>query len=90
MPREIITLQVGQCGNQVGSEFWRKVRHHRGAGVLQAGQTTKAENILGPCSCARSTVSTTMASWSHLRQRYCCLTCCMPELPALPLCINCS
>jgi hypothetical protein len=26
MPREIINLQVGQCGNQVGSEFWRKVR----------------------------------------------------------------
>ena len=25
MPREIITLQVGQCGNQIGSEFWRKV-----------------------------------------------------------------
>ncbi|KIY94414.1 Tubulin gamma chain [Monoraphidium neglectum] len=24
MPREIISLQVGQCGNQVGSEFWRK------------------------------------------------------------------
>jgi len=23
MPREIICLQVGQCGNQVGSEFWR-------------------------------------------------------------------
>lgn len=23
MPREIITLQVGQCGNQIGSEFWR-------------------------------------------------------------------
>ncbi|KAJ1674206.1 gamma-tubulin [Spiromyces aspiralis] len=22
MPREIITLQVGQCGNQIGSEFW--------------------------------------------------------------------
>ena len=26
MPREIITLQVGQCGNQIGSEFWKKVR----------------------------------------------------------------
>ena len=26
MPREIICLQVGQCGNQVGSEFWKKVR----------------------------------------------------------------
>jgi tubulin gamma len=22
MPREIITLQLGQCGNQIGSEFW--------------------------------------------------------------------
>ena len=25
MPREIITLQVGQCGNQIGSEFWKKL-----------------------------------------------------------------
>lgn len=25
MPREIISIQVGQCGNQVGSEFWRKL-----------------------------------------------------------------
>lgn len=23
MPREVICLQVGQCGNQIGSEFWR-------------------------------------------------------------------
>jgi len=23
--REIITLQVGQCGNQIGTEFWSKV-----------------------------------------------------------------
>ena len=22
MPRELITIQVGQCGNQVGSRFW--------------------------------------------------------------------
>ena len=22
MPREIITIQVGQCGNQIGSAFW--------------------------------------------------------------------
>ena len=26
MPREIITLQVGQCGNQIGTEFWKTVR----------------------------------------------------------------
>jgi tubulin gamma len=25
MPREIITLQVGQCGNQVGGEFWKQL-----------------------------------------------------------------
>lgn len=25
MPREIVTLQVGQCGNQVGTEFWKKL-----------------------------------------------------------------
>lgn len=22
MPREIVTLQVGQCGNQIGSRLW--------------------------------------------------------------------
>ncbi|EME49405.1 hypothetical protein DOTSEDRAFT_76722 [Dothistroma septosporum NZE10] len=25
MPREIITLQAGQCGNSVGSQFWRQL-----------------------------------------------------------------
>ncbi|KAM9394419.1 tubulin gamma-1 chain isoform 1-T1 [Pholidichthys leucotaenia] len=25
MPREIITLQLGQCGNQIGFEFWKKL-----------------------------------------------------------------
>ena len=22
MPREVVTIQVGQCGNQIGSRFW--------------------------------------------------------------------
>lgn len=38
MPREIISVQVGQCGNQVGSEFWRQlcVEHAIGTdGILQ-------------------------------------------------------
>lgn len=38
MPREIITLQVGQCGNQVGSEFWKQISQEHGIspeGVLQ-------------------------------------------------------
>ncbi|RUS21873.1 tubulin gamma chain [Endogone sp. FLAS-F59071] len=25
MPREIITLQTGQCGNQIGMEFWKQL-----------------------------------------------------------------
>lgn len=25
MPKEIITLQVGQCGNQIGMEFWKQL-----------------------------------------------------------------
>lgn len=27
MPREVVSLHVGQCGNQIGSEFWKRVRH---------------------------------------------------------------
>jgi tubulin gamma len=32
MPREIITLQVGQCGNQIGSEFWSRLCNEHGIG----------------------------------------------------------
>ncbi|GBG32401.1 Tubulin gamma chain [Hondaea fermentalgiana] len=38
MPREIITLQVGQCGNQIASEFWKQISAEHGIspdGVLQ-------------------------------------------------------
>eukprot|EP00938_MAST-03A_sp_MAST-3A-sp1_P003615 g3615.t1 len=38
MPREIITLQVGQCGNQIGMEFWKKLCNEHGIapdGTLQ-------------------------------------------------------
>ena len=38
MPREIITLQVGQCGNQIGHEFWKQLAAEHGIspeGVLQ-------------------------------------------------------
>jgi tubulin gamma len=30
MPREIITLQVGQCGNQIGGEFWKQLCFEHG------------------------------------------------------------
>jgi len=38
MPREIITLQVGQCGNQIGMEFWKQLCVEHGInqnGVLE-------------------------------------------------------
>lgn len=30
MPREIISIQVGQCGNQIGSEFWKQLCDEHG------------------------------------------------------------
>ena len=30
MPREIISIQVGQCGNQIGSEFWKQLCEEHG------------------------------------------------------------
>jgi len=32
MPREIVTLQVGQCGNQIGAEFWNRLCKEHGIG----------------------------------------------------------
>ena len=32
MPREIISIQVGQCGNQVGYEFWKQLCLEHGIG----------------------------------------------------------
>merc|ERR1711962_323227 len=42
MPREIITLQVGQCGNQIGMEFWKKLCKEHGIsseGILEGHAT---------------------------------------------------
>ena len=48
MPREIISLQVGQCGNQVGSEFWRTLCSEHGIrkdGVLEEYATQVRRGI---------------------------------------------
>jgi len=49
MPREIITLQVGQCGNQIGGEFWKQLCLEHG---IESGDGTLKElpeqhNIMG-------------------------------------------
>ncbi|KAK4531401.1 hypothetical protein CCYA_CCYA08G2258 [Cyanidiococcus yangmingshanensis] len=32
MPRQVLTLQVGQCGNQIGFEFWKQLCLEHGIG----------------------------------------------------------
>lgn len=39
MPRELITLSIGQCGNQIGSEFWRQLCAEHG--ITLEGQLTE-------------------------------------------------
>mmetsp|Transcript_26801 Transcript_26801/g.46495 ORF Transcript_26801/g.46495 Transcript_26801/m.46495 type:complete len:599 (-) Transcript_26801:63-1859(-) len=50
MPREVITIQVGQCGNQIGCRFWDLVlREHahasRGAPVYDAALSSFFRNV---------------------------------------------
>nr|BAN66059.1 tubulin gamma chain [Babesia bovis] len=42
MPKEIITLQVGQCGNQIGIEFWKQLCAEHG--IDQEGHVIGNQN----------------------------------------------
>ena len=46
MPREIITLQVGQCGNQIGSEFWKQLCLEHGIGADGLLQYNEHERLI--------------------------------------------
>ncbi|KAM0015932.1 putative purine-nucleoside phosphorylase [Helianthus debilis subsp. tardiflorus] len=49
MPREIITLQVGQCGNQIGMEFWKQLCLEHGIskdGILEDFATQGSVQML--------------------------------------------
>lgn len=51
MPREIITLQVGQCGNQIGGEFWKQLCLEHGidpTGQLKDDPTIGASASFNP------------------------------------------
>lgn len=56
MPREIITLQVGQCGNQIGSEFWKQLCLEHGIapdGILKSqseGAAADAASAAAPAA----------------------------------------
>jgi tubulin beta len=46
--REIIHLQVGQCGNQTGAKFWEDIRHEHGlnaSGVYEGTNPTELERV---------------------------------------------
>mmetsp|Transcript_12991 Transcript_12991/g.39994 ORF Transcript_12991/g.39994 Transcript_12991/m.39994 type:complete len:464 (+) Transcript_12991:168-1559(+) len=45
MPREIITLQVGQCGNQIGTEFWKQLCLEHGIGYDGVLKDTAGESV---------------------------------------------
>ena len=46
MPREVITLQVGQCGNQVGAAFWQQLCLEHG--IAPDGTCAEAPGSGGP------------------------------------------
>jgi hypothetical protein len=52
MPREIITIQVGQCGNQIGMEFWKQLclEHGIGKDGLLEDFATQVHSPLTPSS----------------------------------------
>jgi tubulin gamma len=55
MPREIITLQVGQCGNQIGGEFWKQLCLEHG--ISQDGTLKELPVTVGGNSNANANAS---------------------------------
>lgn len=51
MPREIISLQVGQCGNQIGTEFWKQLCAEHGIGKDGVLEPFAAANSEGAGGC---------------------------------------
>ena len=45
MPREIITLQVGQCGNQIGGEFWKQLCLEHGIAADGRSTSTTTNDV---------------------------------------------
>lgn len=55
MPGEIVSLQVGQCGNEIGHEFWKRICEEHGIGV--DGEATSERMVDDNCSTFFSSVS---------------------------------
>ena len=48
MPREIVHIQAGQCGNQIGTKFWEMISDEHGidtSGVYKGESELQEERI---------------------------------------------
>ena len=48
MPREIVHIQAGQCGNQIGVKFWEMISAEHGIdgnGIFQGESELQEERI---------------------------------------------
>ena len=70
MPREIITLQVGQCGNQIGGEFWKQLCLEHGIqpdglSRLRDANDGGSSSTAAPSSTPMSPLSSTSSAEHH-------------------------
>jgi tubulin beta len=52
--REIVHLQTGQCGNQIGAKFWEVISDEHGidpTGVYQGTSDLQLERVNGTLNC---------------------------------------
>jgi len=80
MPRELVTVQVGQCGNQIGCRFWElALREH--ATYNQGGVYDDALSRWKP-SATSSKAALTSDSWQQSCMCLQLLQECWPAVPA--------
>ena len=63
MPCEMVMLQLGQCGNQIGFEFWKKLCKEHGIspeGILQVFDTKVSCNAVSKTQLFTSSTSRSM------------------------------
>lgn len=65
MPREIITLQVGQCGNQIGGEFWKQLCLEHG---IDADGTLQELPAIPPSPTTAEAIASSSTSLSSPRK----------------------
>jgi tubulin epsilon len=69
MPRELITIQVGQCGNQLGARFWElALREHSAHAAAQSSSSSSSSSSIAS-SIASSAASSSASSAASRHQQ---------------------